>query len=117
MKRNATKMILLLLTLAFLLLPLGGCTTGEQAQDIVVLYTNDVHCVVDTDIGYAGLAAYKNRCQQKTPYVTLVDCGDALQGAAIGTVSEGAYLVEIMNQVGYDLAVLGNHEFDYGRCV
>ncbi len=114
MKRNATKMILLLLTLAFLLLPLGGCTTGEQAQDIVVLYTNDVHCVVDTDIGYAGLAAYKNRCQQKTPYVTLVDCGDALQGAAIGTVSEGAYLVEIMNQVGYDLAVLGNHEFDYG---
>jgi 2',3'-cyclic-nucleotide 2'-phosphodiesterase (5'-nucleotidase family) len=46
--------------------------------------------------------------------VTLVDAGDALQGAPIGTLSGGKYLVDIMNEVGYDIAVPGNHEFDYG---
>lgn len=94
----------------------GGCGGKEKADDndIIILYTNDVHCAVDTDIGYAGLAAYKEWCGEKTPYVALVDCGDALQGDTIGAVSQGKYLVEIMNRVGYDYAVLGNHEFDYG---
>ena len=69
---------------------------------------------VDENIGYAGLAAYKKQVEEETPYVALVDCGDALQGDAIGTISQGEYLVDIMNKVGYDFAVLGNHEFDYG---
>ena len=47
-------------------------------------------------------------------YVTLVDNGDAVQGEPIGTLSTGSYLIDIMNQVGYDLAIPGNHEFDYG---
>lgn len=85
-----------------------------DGQDIVVLYTNDVHCGVDDNIGYAGLALYKRQQQQETPYVTLVDAGDSIQGAPIGTISDGGYIVDIMNQVGYDFAVPGNHEFDYG---
>lgn len=83
-------------------------------QEIVVLYTNDVHCGVDDQIGYAGLALYKKQVQAETPYVTLIDAGDAIQGAPIGTLSEGKYLVDIMNQIGYDFAIPGNHEFDYG---
>ena len=43
-----------------------------------------------------------------------MDAGDAVQGKPIGTLSEGSYLVDIMNQVGFDVAVPGNHEFDYG---
>lgn len=76
--------------------------------------TNDVHCGVDDNIGYAGLALYKKQMQQQSPYVILADAGDAIQGAPIGTLSEGGYLVDIMNQVGYDFAIPGNHEFDYG---
>ncbi len=87
---------------------------SAEEGDIVILFTNDVHCAVDTGIGYAGLAAYRDWIAEQTPYVTLVDCGDAIQGDAIGTLSQGTYLVDIMNQVGYDFAVLGNHEFDYG---
>ncbi len=96
---------------------LSGCRVLKEdakANDIIILYTNDVHCAVDGDIGYAGLAAYKQRCEQKTPYVTLVDCGDAVQGELLGTVSEGEYIIDLMNVTGYDYAVLGNHEFDYG---
>lgn len=106
---------LLILLLCLLLALFSGCTAQQQGQqDIVILYTNDVHCAVDGVIGYAGLAAYQEYMEQQTPYVTLVDCGDALQGDAIGAVSQGEYLVDIMNKVGYDFAVLGNHEFDYG---
>ncbi len=83
-------------------------------HDIVVLYTNDVHCGVDDNIGYAGLALYKQEMLQDTPYVTLVDAGDAVQGAPIGTISDGGYIIEIMNKVGYDFAIPGNHEYDYG---
>lgn len=83
-------------------------------QDIVVLYTNDVHCGVDDNLGYAGLALYKKQMLKQTPYVTLVDAGDAIQGAPIGTLSEGGYPIDIMNKTGYDFAVPGNHEFDYG---
>ncbi|WP_333650864.1 bifunctional UDP-sugar hydrolase/5'-nucleotidase [Lacrimispora sp.] len=83
-------------------------------QDIVVLYTNDVHCGIDDNIGYAGLSLYKKEMQAQTPYVTLIDAGDAIQGAPIGTLSDGGYLIDIMNQVGFDFAVPGNHEYDYG---
>lgn len=104
-----------LLTMAAALVLLSGCGSGKQKQnDIVILYTNDVHCAVDENIGYAGLAAYKKQMQEKTPYVTLADCGDAIQGSAIGLVSQGEYPLQLMNRTGYDLAVLGNHEFDYG---
>lgn len=83
-------------------------------QEIVILYTNDVHCGVDDNIGYGGLALYEKQMLEETPYVALVDAGDAVQGAPIGTLSEGGDIVSIMNYVGYDFAVPGNHEFDYG---
>ncbi len=83
-------------------------------DDIVILFTNDVHCAIDENIGYAGLAAYRNYCEALTEHVTLVDNGDAIQGDLVGTLSEGEYIVDIMNYLGYDLAVFGNHEFDYG---
>jgi len=133
MKINANKILALLLALAMTVCVLVGCSDGKEytlpkesgsskitvpseleQDDIVILFTNDVHCGVDDDIGYAGLAAYKNYCESMTSNVTLVDCGDAVQGDLIGAVSDGEYIVGIMNKVGYDLAVLGNHEFDYG---
>ena len=121
--------VLLVLTLATGLLPVAMAQTagGEEpkAGDIVILYTNDVHCAVDaitdkdgklTNIGYAGVAAYRDEMAALAgaENVMLLDAGDALQGDAIGTMSKGSYLVDIMNQVGYTLFVLGNHEFDYG---
>lgn len=90
----------------------GGITVS--AEDIVVLYTNDVHCGIDENIGYAGLAAYKKLVESRTGNVTLVDCGDAVQGDALGTVSKGELIVDLMNRIGYDYAVPGNHEFGYG---
>ena len=85
-----------------------------EKNDIVVLFTNDIHCGFESEIGFSGVASYKKQMNKKTPYVTLVDIGDAIQGGVIGAVSKGEYIVDIMNNVGYNLAVFGNHEFDYG---
>ena len=104
--------VFLALTLVFALC--GGALAAEsETGDIVVLYTNDVHCAIDGDFGYSNLAAYEDKMAAEGNYVTLVDAGDAIQGAAYGTMSEGADIIGIMNAVGYDVATLGNHEFDY----
>jgi len=95
---------------AGVMLPVSAAGTEE----IVILYTNDVHCGVDDNLGYAALAGYKAQQEELYEYVTLVDVGDSIQGDVIGALSDGAWPVELMNQVGYDLAVPGNHEFDYG---
>ncbi|MFI3171675.1 MAG: bifunctional UDP-sugar hydrolase/5'-nucleotidase, partial [Eubacteriales bacterium] len=45
--------------------------------------------------------------------VTLVDAGDAVQGGAVGKLTEGEAIIQLMNEVGYDIMTPGNHEFDY----
>ena len=79
----------------------------------MILFTNDIHCGVNDNIGYAGVALYKKEMLKETPYVTLVDAGDAVQGAPLGTLSEGEDIVAIMNEMGYEFVIPGNHEFDY----
>jgi 5'-nucleotidase / UDP-sugar diphosphatase len=93
----------------------SGCSkVKELDRDLVVLYTNDVHCGVEDYIGYAGLSAYKEAIEEAGNYVLLADAGDIIQGAPIGMMSEGSYLIDILNQMPYDVAAIGNHEFDYG---
>lgn len=94
----------------------AAAESSADASPIVILHTNDVHCGIDDSIGYAGLAAYKSEMETQygADHVTLIDAGDAIQGGAIGTLSDGAFVIDIMNQTGYDIAVPGNHEFDYG---
>ena len=80
----------------------------------VILHTNDVHVAFESNIGYDGLALYKKEMEALYDHVLLVDAGDAIQGASIGAISKGAEVIRMMNRLGYDLAVPGNHEFDFG---
>lgn len=111
---TSKKLISLFMALVLIVALCGGSTFAAESKDIVVLYTNDVHCAVDDNIGYAGLAAYRTEMLKTTDYVSLVDAGDSLQGGVLGTLSKGEYLANIMNEVGYDVIIPGNHEFDYG---
>ena len=100
------------LVVSFLALSLVGCNANKD-KDIVILYTSDVHCGIDKNIGYDSLSAYKKQLE-KDNYVTLMDTGDNISGDFIGAVSKGEYIIDLMNEVGYDSMTLGNHEFDYG---
>ena len=90
----------------------GAFAEGED-QDILILFTSDVHCGIDQGWGYAGLYAVKENLS-KDYNVLLVDNGDAIQGEPIGTMTKGEAIIDIMNVMGYDVAIPGNHEFDYG---
>ena len=114
------KLLAVLLVVSMLMTGLAFAETAEtevEHQPVVVLYTNDVHCGIEDAIGYAGLAAYEKAYEKLGYEVILVDNGDAIQGGPIGTLSKGEYIIDIMNAVGYDIATIGNHEFDYGMDV
>ena len=109
------KLLGLFLALAMLMTGVAMAEGTEPVftQDVVVLFTSDVHCGVDQGFGYAGLAAVRDNLA-KTNHVLLVDNGDSIQGEPIGTMTTGESNIELMNTVGYDIATIGNHEFDYG---
>lgn len=94
-----------------------GFRESRSTDPIFILYTNDVHCAMETtddSLGFAGLMAVKDWAEKMSPYVTLVDCGDAIQGEAAGLLSTGACMTDLMNEAGYEICTFGNHEFDYG---
>ena len=85
--------------------------TETKTKDTIVLYTNDVHCAIDD---YSKFAAYREQLEQEGHKVIVVDAGDAIQGEAIGSLTEGSAIIDLMKAAEYDFAVAGNHEFDYG---
>ena len=86
----------------------------EKTCDIAILHINDVHCGVDTTIGYDGFVLYREEMKQECNYVITVDVGDHLQGGTLGAISDGEAIIKMMNKVEFDVVTLGNHEFDYG---
>ncbi len=114
--KKALSLILTVCLLASLFVGFGGTASAETApeeRDLIILFTSDVHCGIDQGWGYAGLYAVKENLS-KNYNVLLVDDGDSIQGEPIGTMTQGEAIIDIMNVMGYDVAIPGNHEFDYG---
>ena len=86
----------------------------EANGDVVILYTSDVHCGIDRGFGYAGLYSIREALEEQGYATVLVDDGDAIQGEMIGTLTKGEAIVRLMNDLRYDVAIPGNHEFTYG---
>ena len=112
MKRYSTLMIMW----GLLLMGMSGAKVATQPEgkpkSIVILFDNDVHCAID---GYTRMAGLRDAITKSdTAYAAIVSCGDFLQGGSCGALSRGAYIADIMRNMGYDAITLGNHEFDYG---
>lgn len=99
--KNKVVATILCLVLVIGALPLSS--VAVNSCDIVILYENDVHCVVE---GYSKLAAMKKELQESYAYVGVVSGGDYIQGNSLGVVSKGEYIVNLMNLVGYDAVAL-----------
>lgn len=106
MKKIIAMLICALLLVGVLPLPSFALNT----EDIVILYENDVHCVIE---GYSKLTAMKKELQESYAHVGVVSGGDFIQGNSLGVISRGEYVIKVMNLVGYDAVALGNHEFDF----
>lgn len=112
MKGRTSKLLSLLLSAAMLCALALPASAAEESssQDVTVFYTNDVHTYITEDLTYSKLAALKDSYDN----ALLVDAGDHIQGTAYGSMDDGETIIKLMNAAGYDLATLGNHEFDYG---
>ncbi|MDR1240466.1 MAG: bifunctional metallophosphatase/5'-nucleotidase [Oscillospiraceae bacterium] len=86
---------------------------------VVIYHTNDMHGKIEskrsdgvmTQIGLDIVKGAKN----STKNAILIDAGDAIQGSIIGKLEKGKRIIDLMNTADYDLMILGNHEFDFGK--
>jgi len=105
-----------LLTILLITLPVMMMAEGKKAPEskIVILYENDPHSTLD---GYAKMASLKADLLADTPNVLTVSGGDFsadfIPGDKLGNKTKGAGIIRIMNKIGYDYIVPGNHDFDY----
>lgn len=93
----------------------GAATEAEDhSGDVYILYTSDIHCGVAEGFGLAGLEQIRENLEEQGYTVLLVDNGDSVQGEALGTMTKGEAVIPLMNEMRYDVAIPGNHDFDYG---
>ncbi|MBQ3460839.1 MAG: bifunctional metallophosphatase/5'-nucleotidase [Solobacterium sp.] len=104
------------LIISFLLaVPLFACAPPATLKDdLYILYTSDVHCGFEVNLGYAKFKAIVEDTRSQHANVAVVDMGDNIQGGTIAAATKGDYVIDVMNEIGYDAVTIGNHEFDYG---
>ena len=109
------KVLALLLSVVMTLTLLVSSAWADEPKPLdgktVILHTNDVHGSIEL---YAKVAAMKGDYEARGAQVILADAGDYSQGTVYVSVNKGKDAVTMMNAVGYDVATIGNHEFDYG---
>ena len=105
---------------------LTSLSVSAKKKQIVILHTNDTHsCILPlnpnlADTAIAGRGGFLRRVamikeeRSKTPDLLLFDSGDFSQGSSYYTMFKGDVEVGLMNEMGYDAATIGNHEFDFG---
>ena len=95
------------LTISFLVLM-------SRKSEFVILSTNDVHASLEN---VARLSTAVKECRD-TVFTIVADAGDRWTGNAYVDLAENRLpIIRLMNAVGYDVAALGNHDFDAGQRV
>lgn len=106
-------------------------TTSSSGEftGLTIVYTNDIHCHIANEVQsdpndensekvpglrMSSITQMVKDLEAEGKEVLLIDAGDEVQGGIYGAMSEGEAIIDLMNTAGYDLATLGNHEFDYG---
>ncbi len=108
----------------FTFLPLNA--EAKKDKQLVIIHTNDTHSTIfplnenidNKDIaGRGGFLRRVNMVKEQReqhPNLLLIDSGDFSQGSGYYTLFKGEVEIKLMNQMGYDAATIGNHEFDFG---
>lgn len=99
---------------------------AQDSITLTIVHTNDTHsCILplsplnpDTAFADKGGAVRRatlvKRLREESPGLLLFDSGDFSQGSAFYNLYKGEVEIEMMNEMGYDAAAIGNHEFDSG---
>ena len=92
---------------------------ADDTKTITILHLNDIHGRVSPDeregvIGFAKLKTKVNELRAENPNLLLLNAGDTVHGTTLINVTEGETMINLMNLVGFDAMVPGNHDFNYG---
>ncbi len=102
-------------TLALVLLVLLSSVRTADAEPryrrIQIIHTNDLHGHVENAAAMADVIDWLRR---GNPDTLVLDGGDCITGTPLSTIFQGRPIFEVMSKMGYDAAVIGNHEFDHG---
>ncbi len=113
-----SSLLAIALMFAMLIVPTIAAAPGDLTGKLVIIHTNDTHggdvAVEGKSIGTAGIAQLVKDYESAGADVLLFSAGDAIQGDPLVNLSNGLTAIEFMNLAGYDLMVLGNHEYDFG---
>ena len=98
--------------------PIVKAEGDTDGFDLYIVHTNDVHGRIvageDGSMGYAKLDTLLKEARTAFPDILLLDAGDTLHGTNLANMFEGQTVLEIMDMLGYDAMVPGNHDFNYG---
>ena len=101
----------------FVLLAKSSFADAEQVR-VTLLHVNDIYQLMAVDKGTRGglarLATLRDRIRSESPNTLLILGGDTISPSVSSNTFRGAQMIAGWNAVGLDLAVLGNHEFDFG---
>jgi 5'-nucleotidase len=97
---------------------------NRKTTRLTILHTNDVHSHIDpmpadhprfpNQGGFARRAALIKQLKLDNPNTLVFDCGDIFQGTPYFNFFKGSLEIDLMNEMGYHAATIGNHEFDNG---
>lgn len=89
-----------------------------ESVEIIILHTNDTHSRVEAGIydgmGFARISSLVKEYKEKNNNVLVLDAGDTFHGQTIANLVQGESIARILNQIGYNAMVPGNHDFNYG---
>ncbi|WP_026753364.1 bifunctional UDP-sugar hydrolase/5'-nucleotidase [Sediminibacter sp. Hel_I_10] len=107
------------------LIALGGAgltSFASSTKKITILHTNDVHSHIDpfgpddgrnpNQGGVARRATLLDAIRKDNPHTLLLDAGDIFQGTPYFNYYGGELEFKLMSMLKYDLATIGNHDFD-----
>lgn len=90
----------------------------QAKSSLTLLQINDVYSALPVDGGNSGglarVATLKKQIKADGRTVELVLCGDFLSPSIASSVFKGRQMMEAFDRTGVDIAILGNHEFDFG---
>jgi 5'-nucleotidase / UDP-sugar diphosphatase len=117
--RCALRRILVTVAMVLTLATLAVAQTPPQTATVTFLHLNDVYEISPKQGrgGFAPLMTLLKRERAAAPETITTLGGDLIASSMMSGITKGTQMIELMNAIGLDVAVVGNHEFDFGTAI
>jgi 5'-nucleotidase / UDP-sugar diphosphatase len=102
--------------------PATRAASGALSTRVSFLLVNDIYRIDVNKDGRGGMARFaaavkaeRARALAESRHLVCVHAGDTLSPSLLSSFDQGAHMIDLFNDVGLDVFVPGNHEFDFGK--